>query len=188
MTKYAIDENKPHLGGNFPNGDPATWCPSAWKFLIDKYQIKSAIDVGSGRGWEAKWFKEQGVETIAIEGLQENVDNAVHPTILIDLTEKYFENPVDFVNCIEVVEHIDEKYLNNLLTTICQGKYLLMTHAVPGQKGWHHVNCQPSEYWINHLSSRGYELLEDDSKTIQQLSAADGGKHIARNGMVFRRK
>jgi uncharacterized protein (DUF1330 family) len=63
-----------------------------------------------------------------------------------------------------------------------------MTHAVPGQKGWHHVNCQPSEYWINHLSSRGYELLEDDSKTIQKLSASDGGKHIARNGMVFKRK
>ena len=45
MSKYAIDENKPHLGGNFPNGDPATWCPSAWKFLIDKYQIKTATDV-----------------------------------------------------------------------------------------------------------------------------------------------
>ena len=43
MSKYAIDENKPHLGGNFPNGDPATWCPSAWKFLIDKYQIKTAF-------------------------------------------------------------------------------------------------------------------------------------------------
>ena len=188
MSKYAIDENKPHLGGNFPNGDPATWCPSAWKFLIDKYQIKTATDVGSGRGWAAKWLQEQGIDTTAIEGLKENVDTAVHPTILLDLTEGYYEKPVDFVNCIEVVEHIEEKYIDNLLTTMCQGKYILMTHAVPGQKGWHHVNCQPSEYWIGHLDRRGYELLIDDTNIVQDLAKKDGGKHISRNGMVFRRK
>jgi hypothetical protein len=63
-----------------------------------------------------------------------------------------------------------------------------MTHAVPGQKGWHHVNCQPSEYWIDHLARRGYELLIDDTNIVQDLAKKDGGKHISRNGMVFRRK
>jgi hypothetical protein len=188
MSKYVVNERAPHLGGNFSDGDPATWCPSAWKYIIDKFGIKSVLDVGGGRGWAAKWFTEQGLETTSIEGLEDNVVNAVYPSILHDLTTGPFNKSVDFVNCIEVVEHIEEKFLDNLLTTLCQGKYLLMTHAVPGQKGWHHVNCQPSDYWINHLKNRNYFLLEEDTRTIQSLARQDGGKHIFRNGMLFEKR
>jgi cyclopropane fatty-acyl-phospholipid synthase-like methyltransferase len=185
MGKYVVDESKPHLGGNFAGGDPATWCPSAWDYVVKKYNVKSVMDVGSGRGYAAQWFSNQGLTVTAIEGLKENVDNAIVSTSLHDLTEGAFVNPVDFVNCIEVVEHIEEKFLDNLLTTLCQGKYLLMTHAVPGQRGWHHVNCQPSEYWIKHLDARGFSLSVEDTAEIQKLAAQDGGKHIARNGMIF---
>lgn len=188
MSKYVVDENKPHLGGNFAGGDPSTWCPSAWKHIIEKFQIKSMTDVGGGRGWASKWFSEQGVEATCIEGLKDNVDNAVYPSILHDITHGPFKKSVDFVNCIEVVEHIEELYLDNLLTTLCQGKYLLMTHAIPGQKGWHHVNCQPSEYWITHLKNRGFHLLDSDTLTIQSLARQDGAKHVFRNGMIFQRK
>jgi len=188
MSKYVIDETKPHLGGNFADGDAATWCPSAWKYIIDKFPIKKVMDVGSGAGHAANWFLENNMDVVAIEGLQKNIDIALVPTILHDLTEGPYLSPVDFVNCIEVVEHIEEKFLDNLLTTLCQGNYLLMTHAVPKQKGWHHVNCQPSEYWINHLASRNFKLLEKDSEEIRKLAAADGGKHIARNGMLFEKQ
>ena len=61
-----------------------------------------------------------------------------------------------------------------------------MTHAVPGQPGYHHVNCQPSEYWINHLANRGFTVLREESKQIQRLAKADRAKHIGRNGMIFR--
>jgi hypothetical protein len=74
------------------------------------------------------------------------------------------------------------------IINLFQGKYLLMTHAVPGQKGWHHVNCQPSDYWINHLKNRNYFLLEEDTRTIQSLARQDGGKHIFRNGMLFEKR
>lgn len=187
MSKYVLDENKPHLGGNFADGDPATWCPSAWKYILTKYNVKSVMDVGAGRGWAAKWFAEQGASVVAIEGLKENVDTAVVPMVLHDLTEGPFTANVEFVNCIEVVEHIEEKYIENLLDTLCQGSLLLMTHAVPGQKGWHHVNCQVSQYWIDHLARKGFALMSDDTSEIQKLAASDGGKHIARNGVLFAR-
>jgi SAM-dependent methyltransferase len=186
-NKYLIDETKPHLGGNFADGDPCTWCPSSWDYVIKQFNIKSVLDVGSGRGWAAKWFSVKGLKVFAIDGLAENVNSAVYPTTLIDLTERSYNNLVDFVNCIEVVEHIEEKYIDNLLTTLCQGRLVLMTHAVPGQKGWHHVNCQPSEYWIKHMQNRGYRLLENETKLIRELAHKDGGKHIARNGMLFER-
>lgn len=184
-VKYVVDESKPHLGGNFADGDPACWCPRSWKYIFNKYDIKTAMDIGSGCGHAAKFFSDQGVETTAIEGLKENVDTAIYPTQLHDLTTGSYTQPVDFTNCIEVVEHIEEKFIDNLMTTLCQGKYVLITHAVPKQKGWHHVNCQPSEYWIEHFNKRGYRLLEEDSKIIRQLAEEDGGKHIARNGMLF---
>lgn len=188
MSKYVTNEEKPHLGGNFADGDPACFCPSAWTYILDKYNIKSVMDVGSGCGHAAKFFEDKGMQVTAIEGLKENVDMAIFPTILHDLTEGPYHKIVDLVNCIEVVEHIEEKFVDNLMETLCQGSYCFITHAVPGQKGWHHVNCQPSEYWIDHFQERGFELLEEESLEIRKLAAQDGSKHVARNGMLFYRR
>jgi SAM-dependent methyltransferase len=187
MINYVVDNLNPHLGGNLEGGDASTWCPTAWSFIIEKFNIKSVMDVGAGLGHAAKWFNDRGLKTTAIEGLEYNVSNAVYPSILHDLTTGPFIRSVDLVNCIEVVEHIEEKYIDNLLTTLCQGNYLLMTHAVPGQDGWHHVNCQPKEYWVNHLNKNGFRLLNEESSNIQKLAKQDGGKHIWRTGLLFER-
>lgn len=180
---YVVDESKPHLGGNFAELNPATFCPESWDYVIKKYNINSVMDVGSGQGHAPKWFADRGLEAYAIEGLKENVDKAIFPTELVDLTEGSYTKNVDMVNCIEVVEHIEEKYLENLLTTICCGKYLFMTHAVPGQKGHHHVNCQPTSYWNEHLARYGFRPALDDTAEIQRL--AKNSKHIRETGMLF---
>ena len=188
MTQYVTNDDKPHLGGNIREGDSWTWCPSAWEYILKKHDIENMTDVGSGMGHAAKWFSDHGIATMAIDGLEENVRDAIFPTMLHDITQGPFIRPTDLVCCIEVVEHIEERYLENLLTTICQGELLLMTHAVPGQPGWHHVNCQPSEYWIDHLDRMGYILSTTQTAVIQELALRDGGHHIARNGMLFMRK
>lgn len=178
-----LDENKPHLGGNSVENNPNTFSPDSWKYVIDKYNIKSVLDVGSGYGHAASWFAEYGMNTYAIDGLEENVQNAKHPTELVDLTEQSYTVDVDMVHCVEVVEHVDEQYLDNLLTTMCCGKYIFMTHGLPKQRGHHHVNNQRPEYWINHLKERGFEQVEEDSVKIRELSG--DGKHIRESGMVF---
>jgi SAM-dependent methyltransferase len=182
----ALDPDKPHLGGNFLELNPSTHSPSAWNYIIQKYNIKSVLDVGSGTGYAAKWFSEQGLKTTAIDGLEYNVANAVYPTLQVDLTENSHTEDVDLVNCVEVVEHIEEEYLDNLLTTLCCGKYLMMTHGLPGQPGHHHVNCQPKEYWIDHLKARGFEEITEDSATLKSL--AKKAHHIKDSVMLFRRK
>jgi SAM-dependent methyltransferase len=181
----ALDPNKPHLGGNFIEINPSTYCPQAWKYLIDRFNIKSVLDVGSGRGHAAKWFAQQNLETYAIDGLEDNILNAVHPTVKVDLTETYFSKAVDLVNCIEVVEHVDEKYLDNLLKTLCSGKYIFMTHGVPGQEGHHHVNCQPTEYWLNQLNQCGYIELTQESETIRTIAKATKAKHLRDTSLLF---
>ncbi len=187
--KYVTDDDALHLGGNIASGDKCTYCKNSWKYIIDKFKIKTAIDVGSGMGHAAKFIAEQGVNITAVDGLEKNVLNSLVPAIQHDLTVGPLKHDrVDFVNCIEVVEHIEEKYLDNLMDSLTLGDYVLITHAIPGQRGWHHVNCQPSEYWIEHFSNRGYKLLEQDSGIVQGLAGKDGAIHIQRNGMVFTNK
>jgi SAM-dependent methyltransferase len=184
---FITNQDNPHLGGNILERDPASFCLQAWKYVIDKYSIKSVMDVGSGVGHAGLWFKEQGLEITAIDGLADNVKNSHIPAIEHDLTSAPFVKQVDLVNCVEVVEHIEEKYIGNLLDTMCSGTYIFMTHAVPGQKGWHHVNCQPTEYWVKHLSNRNYTVLHDDSAVIKKLAQDDSATHITRTGMLFKR-
>lgn len=186
--KYVTDDSALHLGGNKLKGDPCTFCPSSWKYIFDRFEVKTAIDLGSGLGYAAQWMQEYGVTVLPVDGLDYNVENSLVPAIKHDLTTgPLMYQPVDFVNCIEVVEHIEEQYVDNLMKSLTLGTYALITHAVPGQKGWHHVNCQPSEYWIQKFADKGYELLDNESKEIQKLAEADGAKHIARNGMLFKK-
>lgn len=183
--KYMHDDDKPHLGGNFKEINIATYSPPAYEYLINNFKINSVLDVGSGIGYSAKWFADRGLDVTAIEGLEENVKNAVIPTLLVDLTEQSFTKDVDLVYCVEVVEHIEEKYLENLLDTLCCGKYLFVTHALPGQTGYHHVNCQSTEYWLEHFKNRRYKLLEEPTAKLQELSKES--KHITETGMLLKR-
>jgi len=183
-----LDENFPHLGGNSVEVNPHTYCLESWRYVINKYDIKSVLDVGSGYGHAAKWFNDQGLKAIAIEGLKKNVENAIYPTVEVDITKQSFIADVDMVHCVEVVEHIEEKYLSNLLNTLCCGKYIFMTHGLPRQRGHHHVNNQPTSYWLHHLKNRGFELLEDDSREIKKLAHASGSTHIVETGMLFVKK
>ena len=76
MGKYteALDPNNPHLGGNYIEMNQHTHCPKAWQYVINKHNIKSVLDIGSGRGHAAKWFHEQGLKSVAIEGMEEIAD------------------------------------------------------------------------------------------------------------------
>ena len=185
MSNYVTSEQYPHLGGNFAQGDPACFSASAFRYCLDNFDVKTVMDVGSGQGHTAQWFVNQGCATTAIEGLPENVQRAVVPTIGHDLTQGPYKQPVDLTVCIEVVEHIEAKFVDHLIDTLINGRWIMMTHAVPGQRGWHHVNCQPTEYWVDLLAKRNYTLLHNHSNKIQQLAKQDQAKHIARNGLLF---
>lgn len=187
MSKYVTNAQYPHLGGNFAQGDSACFSALAFQYCLDNFDIKTVMDIGSGRGHTAKWFLDQGCEVTAVEGLPENVERAVVPTVSHDLTHGPYTQSVDLAVCIEVVEHIEAKFVDHLINTLINGRCILMTHAVPGQRGWHHVNCQSTEYWVDLLCKKNYILLEDHSKKIQALGQQDRSVHIARNGLLFQR-
>lgn len=182
---YVTNTEQPHLGGNIDSGDSWTYCPRVWDYVLDRFAVKSVLDLGSGTGIAAAYFARQGRSVIAVEGLIDNIKNSLYPAILQDITQRPVVAPVDLVHCHEVVEHIDEQYLDNLLTSLMNGRIIVMTAAGPDQPGHHHINLQPLEYWINHLQARGCRYLEDDSRRVREIARQEGAWHMARSGMVF---
>jgi len=185
LTGFLDHTNEPHLGGSVRVGDPFTYCPSVWDYVISRFSIASALDIGSGSGNASNYFFSKGLKVVAVDGFTESVMKSVYPSIRHDLTQGPIVTKVDLVHCHEVVEHIEEQYLDNLLDSLACGKIILMTHAVPGQPGHHHVNCQPQEYWIEALKRRNCVLANEDSRRIRELAGKDGAVFMRDTGMIF---
>ncbi len=183
---FVTDISRPDLGGNLRHGDPATFSPNVWQYVLERLAIRSVLDIGSGEGHAAHWFHRQGVASYACDGLELNVQRAVYPTILLDLTTESLRCPVDLVHCVEVLEHIAEQHVDHLMQTLTNGRYVLVTHAVPGQDGHHHVNCQPPQYWVQVFAQHGYKLLEPHTACIRKLAAQEmPPTFFAQSGLLF---
>jgi hypothetical protein len=75
-------------------------------------------------------------------------------------------------------------------------KVVAMTHAVPGQPGYHHVNCQPAEYWIKKLEGIGFKYNEELSLECRNLLPSynsdsnfiPNGGHVKNTLLIFEKK
>jgi hypothetical protein len=161
-----------HMGGTALVGDPMTFVPDVWEYLIKKYAIKSMIDVGSGVGVNAKWFLDHGIDAYAVEGFPDYLRNSVLPEgrmISHDYTTGPYipDRTFDLGWSSEFVEHVEQRFVDNFIETFKRCRYVCMTHATPGQGGYHHVNEQLSAYWIEKMADASYEHLSEDSAWMQ---------------------
>lgn len=181
-----------HLGGCVDGGDPNTYTPTLWHWLIRRLRVKSVLDIGCGQGHAARYFKDSGCVVRGVDGCKEALATSVVPgdVVLHDfVTGPYIDAATyDLVWSCEFVEHVDRRHVKNILTTFsaCCGEYLAMTHAVPGQSGYHHVNCQSSDYWIKKLKHHGFTLdlkLTMQSRRVMPLAE---GMFWRSTGMLFK--
>ena len=164
-----IDEG--HLGGyirgrqsaeptvyEFEHGDPATWTPDLWLWAYESLGVRSMIDIGCGEGHAARYFRDLGCKVLGIDGsLQAKRDSLIADQhVTHDFTHGFYHPSIDFDlawSC-EFVEHVEECFLDNFLETFAYSRrYLMMTFASPGQPGFHHVNCQHMDYWVEKIES-----------------------------------
>src|SRR5436190_2642074 len=182
---FAQNANVPHLGGSVKVGDPFTYCPSVWDYVIGRFGIQTVLDLGSGCGNASNYFYRAGLKVIAVDGFAPSVLTSIYPTVQHDLTQSALVTRVDLVHCQEVVEHIEERYLDNLIASLLTGRIIVMTHALPGEEGYHHVNLQPAAYWIEQIETRGGQFLEEDTNRIRQLADSDGAIYMKQTGILF---
>lgn len=178
---------KEHLGGYAPDGDPASWYPALWDALIVDLGVRSVIDVGCGGGQAAEFFYDGGCDVLGVDGCETGYERLV----VHDYTTGPYRprRAFDLCWCCEFVEHVKERYIPHFVTTFLSAKILLMSHATPGQGGHHHVNCQPSGYWVSLLAPHGFRLDPWLTIACRELAAenAEPRNYFARTGLAFRR-
>lgn len=109
----------------------------------------SVVDLGAGVGKYVLALREAGCPALGVDGIpgiEELSDGCV---LERDLTRPVYLDPVDWVISIEVGEHIkagpDREYLQNLIRAARKG--MVISWAIPGQRGRDHVNCHSPE-WV----------------------------------------
>lgn len=199
--KLVLSNTAPHLGGNCIGeyeyngktykGDCNSITIDLWKYLIEKFKIKTVLDVGCGCGYTSEIFKKLGCAVTCFDGLSYNIENS-DPSLncfVHDLTTGPFCSSIkyDLVWCCEVAEHIEEKYINNLIQTLKNGKVIAMTAAQEGDGGHHHVNLKNKNYWIQKIEDDTYQYnnLTNYCREIASSPDARWESHFKRNGLLF---
>lgn len=142
-----------HLGGHFGNAHIDLGILQA---IREKYPVATALDIGCGTGEMVTRMRDRNIRATGIEG---DLNLAArHPHII---GHDYARGPLDLgphdlAWSTEFLEHVWDRNLPNVLTTLAPCRHILATAAPPGRGGHHHVNCQPAAYWIDLLASAGF--------------------------------
>lgn len=133
------------------------------EWLDEKLQPKSVIDVGCGSGFYLFPFRDKGVWCLGVDAMESLRPDGKKANILYDRADLRlpYEPPINFdlALCLEVAEHIPAEFTETLFDTICAcSDTVVFSGATPGQKGEHHHNERPTEYWMDLFSKRGYEF------------------------------
>lgn len=155
-----------HLGG-WLDIDQNTYMPEVWDDLLKK-EINSVVDIGCGSGANLKWFHDKGLECLGIDGDIEAI-NKTEIKGLKAIKNDYTMQPAgidsfDLALCTEFAEHIEQKYESNWFKDIQMCGRVLFTHALPGQGGYHHVNCQSIDYWRERFIQYGFTIDDEFTK------------------------
>lgn len=175
-----------HLGGH--EGETHL-DDGALTYLMQKFDIKSMLDIGCGPGGMVELAFDKGLDVQGVDG-DDKIERSEKIRHLVNIhdfaTGPYIpEKTFDLGWSVEFVEHVDKACMPNFLETFKHCKYVIMTHALPGQPGHHHVNCMPAEYWFGAMEAIGFKVLVEETNHARQLSTMRE-RYIRQQGYVFK--
>lgn len=153
-------------------------------YFWNEHNCRRLIDVGCGPGGQVNLAIEKGWDALGVDG--DYTLKFTFPCEIVDFTKNKFvpKAKFDLAWCVEFVEHVEEQFIPNYVTALQSAHYVVITHALPGEPGHHHVNCQTNDYWKNKLAE--YGLVYDDELTNQvKLHSTMERDFIRRRGLVF---
>ena len=149
-----------HIGGH----SSKTWTDEgALKYMSNKFRTKTFIDIGCGPGGQIKVASDLGLLAFGVDGDPLMAENPKVQLMDFSVTKASADNIVSLPECgyfdigwsTEFLEHVDAEYIPNFMPAFALCKYVVITHATPGQGGFHHVNEQIFDYWENIFEEYG---------------------------------
>jgi hypothetical protein len=163
------------------------------QILTNHFNPSSVIDIGCGCGIYLKAFHDLGIkDLVGYDGSENAIKKSLLPEKIklhdlrhrIQLNRKY-----DLCLCMEVAEHIENRYSESLVDTLTNlSDTVFFTAAPPGQGGEHHINEQPFSFWINLFEKKGFNYIHALTQKIsEEMKSKNVIWWVARNLMIFRR-
>lgn len=147
--------------------------------LIGIYNPKMVIDAGCAIGTYIDELLNRGINAYGIEGSIKAIPYLVAPKnriifadLRVPVTEEMKEQitKFDLLISLEVAEHIEPEYADVFLDNLTiHSDHILMTAALPGVAGKHHINCQLPEYWVAKMAQRGYKRMPEYEKRFKEF-------------------
>ncbi len=168
--------------------------------LQDIFEFQSLIDLGCATGHYLFYALKEGVsDVLGVEG-----SPAAFSNLLVDkkyIIQHDLRKPLnlnrkyDIALSIEVAEHIDKKYSDVYLKSMCDcSDLIIFTAATPNQGGKCHVNEQPHKWWIEKFKKHSFRFDKKMTDLLRRKikENAEAGKFIVfwlePNIMVFCRE
>ncbi|MBN1569337.1 MAG: methyltransferase domain-containing protein [Acidobacteria bacterium] len=181
-----MQETPPHLGGHM---DVTHIDEQVLDALIERFRIRSMIDIGCGPGGMVKLALKKGLRAVGVDGdprIRELSGLGEASLIIHDFAKGplQIDEQFDLAWSVEFLEHVDEIYQSNYMNAFRKAKYAFCTAAPPGKPGYHHVNCRDFEYWREVF--RIHHLLYDNKTTQILRNASSMSREFVREtGMLF---
>jgi SAM-dependent methyltransferase len=142
-------------------------------------QPTSVLDVGCGIGaWLVQWTSEGVTDILGVDG--EHVDPTALQIARTSFQEVDLRNPLslnrkfDLVQSLEVAEHLDDVLADQFVRSLTShGDTILFSAAIPGQRGFHHVNEQWPSYWVSRFAREGFKVFDIIRPVIWSDSRVD---------------
>jgi len=158
--------------------------------MINTCGVKSMLDIGCGPGDMVELARNRRLDAVGIDG---DFTLELNPTLFVThdfttgtVTDPLVDKEFDLAWSVEFLEHVEEKYIPNFMPEFAKCKHVVCTAAPPGHTGHHHVNCQPTEYWIDVFGEYGFSY--DGDKTTELKEASLMRKPFyKKHGMFFRK-
>jgi hypothetical protein len=126
---------------------------------FDIRRVKTIIDIGCGDGSYVKEFRRKGFTCDGFDGcpLTEKIPYCgikdLSKELVFITAFKY-----DLAICLEVGEHIPQKYEQFFIDNICiTSDNIILSWAIEGQGGLGHVNCRNNDYIIAEMKKRNFD-------------------------------
>lgn len=173
--KKQLPTNPERMNFNNIDSEEKPFAKRLAKFIKEKINPKTILDIGCGPGTYVYEFRDEGIDAQGLD-IDERVRGKHHLKYqsLFDITDE----KADTVICLEVAEHIEKEHEDEVVRKVVSTvqNTLIWTAAAINQGGIGHINCKNKEEWAEKIAKAG--LVRNYVKENQLIEYAKQGYHM----------